>query len=292
MRRVDPPPLWWSTPDLRFVSERLCFGNRELGDIADQGTPVYVLRPERAASQLAILKKAAPDFAVYYAIKANRHPLVINTLRSNGIDGIDVCSPGEAQLAIANDFLPSQLSYTGTSVSRSDLDYLQANPEIHVNADSLSALRRLLETPRIPGMKRRNRVGLRINPELGLGYRQEKRLTYSGTEMSKFGILREQIDEACQLAKQYGATITTLHWHVGCGWLHDQKDQVQNVVATGLKFAERFPDLERINLGGGIGVPLVSDDVPVDLDAWSNMVRTQVNGRWQVMLEPGAFLVQ
>ena len=291
MSGQDQPPSWWSADDLRYLGGRLVFDDRALEEIARRGTPVFVTRPARAAENLARLRSAAPETAVYYAVKANRHPIIIETLRRSGIDGIDVCSPSEARLALSAGFSPEQISYTGTSVSNADLDFLTSEPGIPVNADSLCGLRRLLEqaSPNIP----RRRVGLRVNPELGLGYRQEARLTYSGSgPISKFGVLPEQIPDALSLARSFGAAITTLHWHVGCGWLGDQLSEVEAVLKRGSELAALFPDLERVNLGGGLGVPLCEADVPVDLAAWNRLVERYFGGRWKVMIEPGAYLVQ
>lgn len=286
------PPSWWSANDLKYCSGELYFGSRCLREIAEKGTPVYVLRPMRAIQNLQKLQKMIPDFSIYYAIKANRHPLIVHGLRTAGISGIDVCSPREAQLALSSGFHPEQISYTGTSMSRSDLDFLYSVPDIHVNVDSLAALRRLL-SGNLGKKHVRRKVGIRINPELGLGYHQESRLVYSGKdEISKFGILHEQIEDAIRLADLYGAVISTIHWHVGCGWLTEQLDQVKQVVRRGMEFAECFPDLERINLGGGLGVRLTEEDPEMDLLAWSEMIRRLNRDRWYMMIEPGAFLVQ
>lgn len=289
----QPPSFWWAKSDLRYHSDRLIFGNGDLETIARRFTPTFVVRPKRAAENLALLRTAAPEIDVYYAVKANRHPLLLKTLQNAGIDGMDVCSPNEVRLALGAGFAPERLSYTGTSVSNADLAFLASEPDVHVNADSLAMLRRLLDRSAADGITRRKTVGLRVNPEIGLGYRDEERLTYSGTgPISKFGILAEQIDEAQRIARARGAAITTLHWHVGCGWLGNQLEQFEAVLRRGIDFAEQFHDLERINLGGGIGVPLAADDTPVDLAAWHDTIRRLVAGRWRISIEPGAFLVQ
>ncbi|MDO5581217.1 MAG: diaminopimelate decarboxylase [Planctomycetia bacterium] len=286
------PPSWWSSEDLKYCSGELYFGSRCLREIAEGGTPVYVLRPQRAVENLRKLQKAVPDFSIYYAIKANRHPFIASGLKNAGISGIDVCSPREAELALSYGFRPEQISYTGTSLSRSDLDFLYSVPGIHVNADSLAALRRILAGN--SGKKNvRREIGIRINPELGLGYHQESRLVYSGQDqISKFGILHEQIENAIKLADLYGAAITTVHWHVGCGWLSEQLDQAEKVVQRGMEMAEQFPNLQQINMGGGLGVPLAEEDPEMDLADWGQRVRRLNRDRWKMRIEPGAFLVQ
>ena len=289
----QPPSSWWVKNDLRYFSERLTFGNGDLRSFAERFTPTFVVRPKRAVENLALLRTAAPEIDVFYAVKANRHPLILKMLQDAGINGIDICSPNEARLALDAGFAPERLSYTGTSVSNVDLAFLASEPAIHVNADSLAMLRRLLGASSANGKTRRKTVGLRINPELGLGYRDEGRLTYSGAgPISKFGILSEQIGEARRIARSNGAAITTLHSHVGCGWLGNQLEDFESVLRRGIDFAEQFPDLERINLGGGIGVPLAADDIPVDLALWHDTIKKLVAGRWRVCIEPGAFLVQ
>jgi diaminopimelate decarboxylase len=283
-------PFWWERSDLHYCknADAVFFGQACLEDILiDAGhLPTFVYRPARFAEKTALLRSVLPNATILYAVKANRHPAILaQALRS--VDGIDVCSPNEARLALANGFAERQISYTGTSLSEADLDFLTEHPAIHINADSLSLLRRIGQ--RCPGRT----IGIRINPEMGLGYRNEPRLVYSTRERpGKFGLLAEQLPEAVALAKHYRLHLNTVHWHIGCGWLNEQLDGLAKILDKATMLVSQLPDIENVNLGGGLGVPFQSDDATLSLQRWAEIVAHSVADRWNITLEPGSFLVQ
>ncbi len=284
--------FWWERSDLRYRfrpgGNTLFFGENRLEDFAarSEDLPMFVYSPARIRVKIGLLRTALPEAALFYAIKANRHPEILDTMLSH-VDGIDVCSPREATLALNSGFSEDRISYTGTSLSERDLDFLTSHPSIHVNADSLSFLRRLVD--RNPGRT----IGVRINPEMGIGYRNESRLVYADPDRpSKFGLLSEQIPEALEIASRQNCRIETIHWHIGCGWLGNQLEDLRMILRRAAQMVARFPDAQRINLGGGLGVPFRNDDGLLPLEQWARIVRESVVDRWQIQLEPGSFLVQ
>lgn len=283
------PPFWWERSDLCYdeIDRTLRLGQTRLEDILSaDDLPTFVYRPARVAEKAAMIRAALPKVTLLYAMKANRHPAIFEQMLTSA-DGIDVCSPNEARSALANGFPERQLSYTGTSLSEADLDFLTEHPEIHVNVDSLSLLIRMGK--RMPGRA----LGMRINPEMGLGYRNESRLVYSGNKRpGKFGILEEQLPDALALARQYRLKIDTVHWHIGCGWLTEQLDDLAEILRRTTSLVTQIPDVEKINLGGGLGVPFREDDQPLSLGRWSAIVKEVIAERWHIVLEPGSFLVQ
>ena len=279
---------WWERTDLQYRSGVLYFGETSLSALSDQAgdLPAYVYRPARILEKATMIRAAVPGTTLYYAVKANRHPAILRKMLET-VDGIDVCSPNEAKLALEFSFREEQISYTGTSLSDADIRFLAEHPSIHVNVDSLSCLRRL--APQCPGRT----LGIRINPEAGIGYRNEPKLVYSIQQRpGKFGLLAEQLPEALKIAEQFGCRINTVHWHVGCGWLDEQLDGLAAILATAATLASRLPDIERINLGGGLGIPLRSDDAALSLKRWSEIVQQTVGTYWKICLEPGSFLIQ
>ncbi len=140
----------------------------------------------------AALDAAGLAHDVYYALKANRYPPLLDILRAQGGCGIDACSPAEVRLALEHGFRENEISFTGHAVSEADLEILAAHPDVHVNCDALSTIRRLGR--RCPG----RRIGIRLNPGLGAGYND--RLRYAGAKPTKFGVYPDRFEEAVATA--------------------------------------------------------------------------------------------
>ncbi|HTZ45087.1 MAG TPA: diaminopimelate decarboxylase [Jatrophihabitans sp.] len=296
VRFVVPEPgpagFWWQRPDLAYGDGQLRLGGTGLAELAGQvGTPAYVYRADRVAENVgrvsAALGAAGLDHRVYYAIKANRAPALLTYLRTRNMCGADVCSTGELQHALSCGFAPEAISFTGTSLSAREIATLARFDRLRVNLDSLSALDNLGRA--CPGRE----VGLRINPAAGVGYQGDDRLNYSGGTTTKFGIYREHLAEALAIAARWGLRIVRIHFHVGCGYLDAQLDQLERALDAANAFTEDLPDLREVNLGGGLGVPHTAADRPLDLARWAAAVAGRFGGRGlTVAVEPGDYLVK
>jgi len=285
-------PAWWRRRDLAYRGGTLRLGRHDLQRLADRtGTPLYAYHAPRVRANLGRLQAALAGRGlrarVFYAMKSNRFPPLLRFLRGLGRCGVDVCSPAELGRARRCGFAERDISYTGTAMSEADARCLARHPGVHVNCDSLASLRRLARLS--PG----RRVGLRINPGLGLGYRRNRRLRYSGRGTTKFGIYREQFAEALDLAARSGLRIAGLHFHAGCGFLTPQLAALDQVLAAARPFIDVVPGLDYVNIGGGLGIPLVAGDRPLDLAAWSRLVARHFRrDPFEVWLEPGDYLAK
>ncbi len=292
VREVSPDSLWWVRDDLKYINGFLSLGGEDLNHLAkSSGGPCFVYSAARVTRNLSRLKNTlagfGPNSRLLYAMKANRFSPLLAHLRSSELDGVDVCSPNELRLARQVGFRESEISFTGTSVANADLDVLAAHPGVWVNCDSLSTLKRLGE--RCRGRK----VGLRINQEAGVAYAGNERLNYTGA-VSKFGIYWDQMDEAFEIASRYGMEITGLHFHAGCGYLTPQLEDFRAVLEKAKPFIQRVPNLDHVNFGGGIGVPIVEHDAPLDLNAWQQVIKDVYGDTpdFAVWIEPGDYLVK
>jgi diaminopimelate decarboxylase len=282
--------LWWEREDLCYREGVLCFGNQSLDHLAaSSGTPAFVYRAGRVRDNLERLRGALADRGlahdVFYAIKANRFAPLVTTLRMLGRCGIDACSPGELRYARQLGFAEHEISYTGTSMGDSDLDLLALHPQVHVNCDSLSVIRRL-------GSRcRGRRIGIRLNPQLGAGYTDA--LRYAGEKPTKFGIYRDRVDEAMSVAAECGLEVGTLHFHIGSGILGTQLDVLSGVLERAATIVDAYPSIRTVNVGGGLGVPLVAEDVAIDLATWAGLIARHLGSRGvRVQVEPGDYLVK
>jgi len=131
-------------------------------------------------------------------------------------------------------------------------------------------------------------IFLRLDPGQGRGHHQHVR---TAGPQSKFGLAAAQLDEIGPLLAACGARVVGLHAHVGSGI---RSPVVWAEVARHLAAAaERFPEVEVLDVGGGLGVPERPGQSPLDLaelDRCLAQVRA-IHPLREVWLEPGRFLV-
>ncbi|WP_296600736.1 diaminopimelate decarboxylase [Phenylobacterium sp.] len=284
--------FWWTRDDLGFIEGRLHLGGRDLGALAAavEG-PLHVVSEARVHANLSRLREALASSGcptrAYYAIKANRFEPLLRSIARTSRWGADICSPNELDRALDCGFAPADISFTGTAVANRDLERLLAEPDLTINCDSVGMIRRIGE--RAPGRA----IGVRVNPERGTGYAGAEKLTYAGAAVTKFGIYRDQWADALAMARAHGLSITSLHFHVGCGYLSRELDAWEAAVASAASFLEACPGVRTVNVGGGLGVPHREGDVPLDLAAWSAVLRRRFAGRGvTVAAEPGEYIVK
>ncbi|MCJ2177491.1 diaminopimelate decarboxylase [Novosphingobium album (ex Hu et al. 2023)] len=284
--------FWWAREDLHYRNGRLLFAGQDVAELAAKSSgPLYLYSLDRAEANLcrvqAALDQTGCASRIYYAMKANRFLPLLERLAHSGKCGADICSPNELDLALSCGFPASRISFTGTGVSSRDLDRLLAQPDLTINCDTIGMIRRIGE--RHPGRE----IGLRVNPGLGTGYGDAEKLTYAGARTTKFGIYREQWAAALETARRYGLKVTGLHFHVGCGYLNGQLESWDRAVGAAVNFLDDLPDVRSVNAGGGLGLPHRPEDRPLDLAAWSAILRRHFAGRGvSIAVEPGDYIAK
>ncbi len=258
----------------------------ELLAIAAEATPAYVY-------DLASLDRAAAELAalgvfdrLLYAVKANPHPEILRRFAALGL-GFECVSPGEIErvLQTCPEVSPERLLFTPNFAPRRE--YEQAlKAGVHLTLDSLHPLLHWRES--LAGRE----VFVRL--DLGRGAGHHSHVRTAGAH-SKFGIPREEWPELAQLASSADVRIVGLHSHAGSGIL-DPK--VWRETALDLADATAlFPEVEVLDLGGGLGVPDRTSQPRLDLVPLAEALRAlgknleTAGRRFQLWLEPGRYLV-
>ncbi len=296
---IRRPPTWWQRTGLDVRDGRLSIAGRDADQLArEHGTPLFVYDLERVAENavrvVGALGRAGLHHRVRFALKANHQPEVLAIFRGLGAPGtpsaigIDACSPGEVQLALAHGWAAEEISFTATNLSDRDLDVLLTSG-VHLNLDAISQVERVGR--RAPGL----RIGLRVNPGAGAGYHEG--LAYSGTRPTKFGIYADRLDEAVDAARRHDLTIDRVHFHAGSGWLADGLPAFESALsaAAGMvdQLVARGCRIDEVNVGGGLGAPARQDERPIDLDAYAAVLARHLGPRGvAVGVEPGDYLVK
>lgn len=250
------------------------------------GTPLYVYEEARIRAAFDTLARAfaVDDLRIHFATKANSNPWILRILRQAGA-WADVVSPGEILLARRAGFPAERLLYNGNSASDAELR-AAVEQGVRVNVESMSQLRRLAKLA--PG----SAISIRFNIDVGGGHHSH---VITGGPESKFGIDWEQAEQA-RSAAAGTLRVAGVHCHIGSGVL--QAERFVQAVTNLLTVARRFPDLEQVNFGGGIGIPYRADQPELAVDRLGALLTAEYErfcaeygSRPALCLEPGRFLV-
>jgi len=253
------------------------------------GTPLYVYDARTILDRLAAFHDAFSELPhrILYATKALSPVEILRLFRKNGT-GLDAVSPQEIELGLRAGFRPADILFTPSFPSESDLDHA-VELGARINIDSLSLLEKFS-----------NRHGattsccLRLKP--GAGQEENSGATGRWYEESKFGIAMEDLDAACETARNNGLRVEGLHVHSSSVIL--DADVFIEAAEALFEAAGRFPELEYLDFGGGIKVPHREDDQVIDLTEIARRLApvyrnfTASYGREpELWFEPGRFLV-
>ena len=267
---VESAEPWW----LKKRDDLLKLGNEQLN------TFVYDIESIRSAA--AGLKSLGSVDRILYAVKANFNADVIRSLADAGVD-FDCVSPGEVKhlKTVLPDLDESRLLYTPNFAPREEYEWA-VGEGLQVTLDNLYPLRSWPEV--FAGQK----LFVRLDPGTGRGHHEHVKT--AGIH-SKFGVPRFEIDELIRLLEDANADVIGIHAHSGSGIL--DPDNWRSVAAELIKVAERFPNVEVIDLGGGLGVPEKTGDPQFDLGALDKTLAAvkKAYPRYRLWLEPGRYLV-
>ena len=241
---------------------------------------VYDLEAVRDAARA--LRKLAALARVHYSMKANPHPQLLRTLRTEGIE-FECVSRGEVErlLQLFPDLDPQRILYTPNFAPRAEYAWA-LTAGVRVTVDNTYVLAAW------PQLFRNHDIFVRIDTGVGRGHHTHVRT--AGTR-SKFGVPIAELREFARRAHDAGVRLVGLQAHVGSGvfdvtsWEHTAR-----LLAHA---AQGFADLRVIDVGGGLGVPERPDQAGVDLarlDTLLLAVRAE-HPQLEVWLEPGRYLV-
>ena len=257
------------------------------------GTPFYVYSADVLRRRIAAVRAIAPGGAVQarYAMKACSTRRLLEIVREAGL-WIDAVSGNEALRARAAGFAaghtPPIILFTADVFRDNALDVaLQHGLLPNIGSPAMVAALR--------GAGYRGPIGLRVNPGFGHGH---VRATDTGGPSSKHGIWHGDLDVVRRAAADAGYPIVLLHAHVGSGPAIDEFNA--NMGKLEHFFLERigdFPDLQAVNLGGGIPHAYEPDRPAIDLTPLGTILQgaqlrlSKRAGRTlRVEIEPGRYL--
>ena len=241
----------------------LRIGGQPLTRLADRvgRTPFYAYDRALLTRRVAELRAAMPEkLELHFAMKANPMPAVVAHLATL-VDGIDVASGGELQVALDAGADPREISFAGPGKSALELRQALA-AGILINIESFREVELLRALCAETGYAAR--VAVRVNPDF--------ELKSSGMKMGggpkQFGVDAEQVPELLARIGEAGLGFEGFHLFAG-----SQNLKPEAIVEAQLKSFElalrlaphASAPVKVLNLGGGFGIPYFPGEQRLDL---------------------------
>lgn len=256
-------------------------------DLAEAvGTPFYCYSAD-------LLRRNYTDFAgaftgldatVCYAVKANSNQAVIALFASLGA-GADVVSEGELRRALAAGVPAEKIVFSGVGKTRAEMIMaleadcgqfnIESEPELAALSDVASALGKTAT------------IVLRVNPDVDADTHHK---ISTGRAGDKFGIELDRIREVYAAAARLPGVIPAgLAVHIGSQLtrLDPFRDAFDRIAALVGDLRRDGLDVDRVDLGGGLGI-VYRDEVPPVPTDYAEIVRDVFGGMdLALTFEPG-----
>lgn len=227
-------------------------------------TPYYVFDTDEFAKRAAMIKAALGNIHLCFSIKAN--PFLLHRI-PEGLDRVEVCSPGELEICIALGIDPSSIIYSGVMKEETDITraitygagILTCESIRHAWLESKVALSQGKKVDVILRLSSGNQFGMSLtdieyiisNPDefkgisvIGLHY-------YSGTQKSLRKIKKDldKIESAIStLDEKYGFKPELIEYGPGLcvyyfepDWEEKEKAALDEAATVLKEFAEKYP---------------------------------------------------
>lgn len=280
-----------------YRSGELCAEDVALEAIVEKfGTPLYVYSKIALTNPLRDIQEGLQglNHLVCFAVKANPNLSVLSVLGKQGA-GMDLVSSGELKRAIRAGISPEKMVFSGVGKTALEIEEGLSQPLYSFNVESIAELRLLSERSRARGKK--VPIALRFNPDV-----DPKTHPYisTGLKKNKFGLQRAEIMEVVKKIRNYpGVELAGISIHIGSqilsltpfedAFLKTKKlvIEVESLLGHPLRF---------IDLGGGLGITY-KNEKPPSIESYTRLiqknfgVKSDVQGRYRILLEPGRTLV-
>jgi diaminopimelate decarboxylase len=258
------------------------------------GTPVYVYSSATLERHYTVLREALQgaglkDPLIAFAVKANSNVAVLRTLARLGA-GADVVSEGEIRRALAAGVPPERIVFSGVGKSEAEIEFALETGVAEINVESEPELKLIDAVGRRLG--KRAVVAIRVNPDVEAGGHAK---ISTGKAENKFGVSLAEAERLyANAANMPGVKPVGVACHIGSqitdlapleAAFRKMRALVERIRAEGLP-------IERLDLGGGLGVPYFNQPPPPEPSAYAAMIAEVMGGLSDIRFafEPGRMI--
>jgi len=254
------------------MNKNLPFTSQQLAEISAQHATPFHLYDEKGLREHARKFKKAfsifPEFKEYFAVKATPNPFIMKVLQEEGF-GADCSSLAELLLSERIGITGEEIMFTSNDTE--EKEYVKANElGAIINLDDIQHINYLEQSLESQGGLP-ELVCFRYNP----GPLREGNAIIGDPKEAKYGFTREQLFAGYKLCLEKGVKRFGLHTMIISNELNAdffvETATMLFELAVEIK-QELGIKLEFVNLGGGIGVPYLPEQEPVDYDYVSKQV--------------------
>ena len=257
------------------------------------GQPFFLYDLNGISQRYHHFKKYVPTANVYFSMKCNNCPSVLQTLLKEGA-GLDIVSGGELKRGLEVGGKVECMVFSGVGKTKEELELAIQSSIFQINVESLQELERIGQISQSLGQT--VRVAFRINPNVTLDTHE---FIQTGTSDHKFGMEEKFLPDFLEIIKKYSKYLQFqgLAMHIGSQGLSVKPilkaSQIVKSVYERLK-REGHP-LTTIDIGGGVGIDYQNQNPDSDLKTiefyGKELQNIFKNFPDQVLCEPGRILV-
>jgi len=292
---VKQKPVHARMEQFPVVDGELSVGGIPITQLAQRAgqTPFYVYDRHLITERVNSLRSALPDeIRLHYAVKANPMPAVVQHL-SSLLDGFDVASSGEMQVALDTPTPAINVGFAGPGKRNSELRQAVA-AGVTINMESEGEMRRVAKVAEELGIQ--PRVAIRVNPDF--------ELRSSGMSMGggakQFGVDAERVPTMFKELKSLDLMFVGLQIFWGSQNLNAEAicDAQEKTIGLAIRLSEETScEIQHLNIGGGLGIPYFPGDKRLDIRPVGDHLDKLLSGlrrdlpNAEVITELGRFIV-
>jgi diaminopimelate decarboxylase len=254
--------------------------------LADEiGTPLYVYSTATLERHYTVLRDAliaegirgehGGEPLIAFAVKANSNLAVLKTLARLGC-GADTVSEGEIRRALAAGIPPEKIVFSGVGKTAGEIAFALQAGVSEINVESEPEMELASQVAQSLGT--RATIAIRVNPDVSAGGHAK---ISTGKADNKFGVSFSEAERLyAKAANNAGLRPVGVTCHIG--------SQITDLAPMEAAFAkmrglverlraEGHP-VERLDLGGGLGVPYFNQPEPPSPADYARMIARTMKG--------------
>ena len=275
-----------------YKNNKLYLSNICLLDVVkNYKIPTYVYSKNIVKTNLDRFKLAFKGKSkVFFALKSNNNKNLLSFLRTQNV-GIDAVSAGEIKIALSNKFNPDKIIFSGIGKKLSEIKYAVQNNIHQINVESPQELERVGNICK--KMKKSINIGFRFNPDVNP---ETHPYITTGFRENKFGMDSSFIPTITKILNNYKKELILrgVTLHIGSQLLDINVigEAVHKTIPLFKYFRSLGYNMDRFNVGGGVGIPYKESDKKVDINAYGKMILNLLSKLdCDIHCEPGRYIV-